>query len=279
MVLEELVGPKKAEKNLLYALLLGIIYSSVALFLSLWIFGGQATLVMVFLTVIASMPLVHKILVMEEGRNMREIFLLKEHGRALSFFIMLFIGFIIGFSFWFIVLPAPTTQQVFSSQLSTISAINSKIAGNVVMSEYFMPILTNNLKVLFFTLLFSLFYGAGAIFVLAWNASVISAAIGTFIRNNIGAYAGAVGFSKVAAHFTIITGGVLRYMTHGIFEIVAYFMAGLAGGIISLAIIRHRHNLKKMKKVLIDSIDLTILAIAVLIVAAFVEVFVTPALF
>ena len=33
--------------------------------------------------------------------------------------------------------------------------------------------------------------------------------------------------------------GMTRYMTHGIFEILAYFIGGLAGGLISVAIIRH----------------------------------------
>ena len=68
-------------------------------------------------------------------------------------------------------------------------------------------------------------------------------------------------------------------MTHGIFEILAYFMGGLAGGIISVAVIRHEVGTPVFKRVLLDSIDLILLAIGVLIVAAFIEVYITPALF
>lgn len=279
MVLEELIGPKRAERSMFSVIALGAIYSSVALLVSIWIFGNQATLVMVFLTVLAALPLIHKVLIIEEKKESKKVFLLKEHSKALFVFLMLFVGFTIGFIFWFVVLPSTTTQQVFSSQLSTISAINTKISGNAISSYYLIPILNNNLKVLLFTIIFSLFYGAGAIFIFAWNASVIAAAIGAFIRGNIGNYASLVGFSKVATYSQIISMGVLRYMTHGIFEIFAYLMAGLAGGIISIAIIRHRHDIKKMKAVLVDSIDLIILSIVVLVVAALIEVFVTPQMF
>jgi len=65
-----------------------------------------------------------------------------------------------------------------------------------------------------FTLIFSLIFGAGAIFILAWNASVISAAIGIFTSYNINE----------------IPIGLLRYMIHGFPEITSYFVTALAGG-------------------------------------------------
>ena len=68
-------------------------------------------------------------------------------------------------------------------------------------------------------------------------------------------------------------------MTHGIFEIFAYFIGGLAGGLISVAIIRHSIDSREFRHVLVDSIDLTIIAMAILIFAAFVEVYITPSLF
>jgi uncharacterized membrane protein SpoIIM required for sporulation len=53
-----------------------------------------------------------------------------------------------------------------------------------------------------------LIFGAGAIFILAWNASVIAAAIGIFANSDL---------SKLPM-------GVMRYMIHGIPEIGAYFI-------------------------------------------------------
>jgi uncharacterized membrane protein SpoIIM required for sporulation len=57
---------------------------------------------------------------------------------------------------------------------------------------------------------FSLIFGAGAIFVLAWNASVIAAAVGIFSKN--------IGNLPL---------GIARYMIHGIPEITAYFVAAV----------------------------------------------------
>ena len=72
---------------------------------------------------------------------------------------------------------------------------------------------------------------------------------------------------------------LIRYMTHGIFEILAYFMAGLAGGIISVAIIKNHLVGEHKKRILKDSLDLILLAVAFLVIGAIVEVFITPLLF
>ena len=58
-----------------------------------------------------------------------------------------------------------------------------------------------------------------------------------------------------------------------------FIVGGLAGGIISIAIIRHDMGTKKFENILVDSSDLLILAIVVLAFAALIEVFVTPILF
>jgi uncharacterized membrane protein SpoIIM required for sporulation len=117
-------------------------------------------------------------------------------------------------------------------------------------------------------LLFAFFYGVGAIFILTWNASVIGAAIGNFVNSNIG-----------GSYFTSISMGLLRYSIHGLPEMLAYFMAGLAGSIISIAIIRHDFGSGKFKHILIDSLDMIFLSVFVLFIAALLEVFVTPMFF
>ena len=65
-------------------------------------------------------------------------------------------------------------------------------------------------------------------------------------------------------------------MTHGLFEIAAYFVAGLAGGIISIALIKHDLT---NDQVLIDALDLVLISLGLLMVASIVEVYVTPLLF
>ena len=59
-------------------------------------------------------------------------------------------------------------------------------------------------------------------------------------------------------------------------EIAAYFVVGLAGGNISIAIIKH--NLKE-NRVLIDVLDLVLISVGLLLIAGVVEVYITPVLF
>lgn len=286
MVLESLINPKKAEGKPWETFFIGVIYSSVAIFLSLWIFHDYASLVMIFLTVVASVPLMYNIIALEEGKDLEiqnEKVLVKEHWKAISVFIFLFLGFLASFTFWYTVLPTATVENTFDIQLKTIENINAGvtaiITGKGIYSNFFMSILSNNVKVMIFCILFAFIFGAGAIFILTWNASVIAAAIGTFIRDNIATTAATHGWSQITGYFYISSSGLLRYLIHGIPEITAYFLAGLAGGIISVAVIRHDFGTDRFRKIIIDSLDLIILAFIVLFAAAIVEVFITPLIF
>lgn len=274
MVLESLINPMKAEKSPLSMLIYGFIFASISIILSLLIFRNDPSMVAVFITVMITIPLMYTTMKFEEGKDLEikdEKTLLKQHWKALKFLIFLFFGFIIAYSLWFIFLPAETTQSLFSTQLSTISSINSKISGNLLInSGILVKIFMNNLKVMLFCLFFSLFFGAGAIFILTWNASVIGAAMGTFATEKL---------SIFGTYFITLPLSLMRYMTHGVFEILAYFMAGLAGGIISVAIINNDLVGEHKKVILKDALDLIILAVGVLVIGAIVEVYVTPILF
>lgn len=276
MVIESLVNPFKAERTPWEMFFVGMFYSSVAVLLSLWIFKPHASLVMVFLTVTACVPIMYGTMKLEEKKDMEiddEKILIKEHGKALSFFIFLFLGITISFTLWYIFLPADLTHTLFSIQTKTISDINTQITGQGINAfPLFSKIFLNNVKVLMFCLIFAFVYGFGAIFILTWNASVIGTAIGNFVRSNIST-------PNLALYFQVTSLGILRYMLHGIPEILAYFVGGLSAGIISIAIIRHDFRSKKFQHVLLDSTDLLLLSLALLLIAALIETFVTPVLF
>jgi len=129
-----------------------------------------------------------------------------------------------------------------------------------------LAILLNNLKVLAVAVLLSILYGAGSAFIFAWNASVVAVAIGTVIKH--------IGAAGMPIYFLAF----LKYLIHGIPEITAYFIGGLAGGILSYAIVRHRYRTKGFKKIILDSLDLIIAAVILLVLAAILEVFVSARL-
>lgn len=267
MVLESLISPINAEKRPWKMFFLGIIYSSIAIIVSLFLFVEYASLIMIFFTVAASIPIIYWTIKLEEKKDLvihDEKALIKEHGKALAFLIFLFIGFVVSFSIWYIFLSPETAAKVFEVQVNTISRINDPITGNAFnLTGTFIKILFNNIRVLFFCLIFAFFYGFGAIFILTWNASIMGVAVGEFVKSHIG-------------YISVLPIALLKYLVHGIPEMLAYFMAGLAGGIISIAIIRHDFKSKQFKHIIIDSADLTFGALAVLVVAALLEVFVSP---
>jgi len=288
MVLESLLNPFKAEIHPKRMFLVGFLYSSVAILLSLWIFQQHASLVMVFLTVIASTPLIYNTIKYEEQKDltdMPEKTLLKEHRKALSFFMYLFFGITLSCTVWYIFAPSGMISNLFGVQTKTIIEINSSVikfgSTGFVMQfvRAFSRIFFNNLKVLIFCILFSFIYGMGAIFILTWNASVIGVAIGNFIRSSLAKIEGVFGFNSIATYFQIVSVGLLRYAIHGVPEILAYFTAGLAGGIISIAVIRHDFGTRKFEKIILDSSDLLLISFGLLFLAALLEVFVTPLLF
>jgi len=286
-MLEMLINPKKAERSPWEMFFIGAFYATVSLLLVKWIFSADPVLskytgiIVVTFCVMFSIPFIYYTLKLEEEKDMQISGfkrLLVEHNKALLAFMFLFIGFIVAFSFWYIVFP--TGNQNFRAQIETYCMINkpshfdecvseygiervSKTTAFLTAKEKIVNIFANNIYVLIFTLVFSLIFGAGAIFILAWNASVISAAIGIFSKDNL-------------ANLPL---GLARYMIHGIPEIGAYFAGALAGGIVSIAIIKHDVHSEKFWIILQDSLNLVIISVVLLFVASLIEVFITPAIF
>lgn len=295
MVLESMMNPWRAEKRPYMLLLWGAVYAIVAGLLADFLFpGAMASMVMVALTAIAAIPLMYNTIKLEEKKDMEiagEKKLLQEHGKAVMVFMMLFIGMTLGMTVLYVFLPVSDAGALFADQIETYRSINPSrpitgqvtgaglpdVTGLASSSGIFERIFFNNLKVLAFCIVFSLLYGAGAMFVLSWNASVIAFAMGNVIRTNIAALAGD---TSVGAYFKIVAiDSFTRYFIHGFFEIAAYVIAALAGGIISVAIIKKHFQTDKAEHIILDTSDLLLASFVVLLFSAVIEVYITPALY
>jgi uncharacterized membrane protein SpoIIM required for sporulation len=281
MVLESLIPVRLAERKPIEMLPLAFLYASLAIFIALWIFPNHASLTTVFFTVMALLPLMVSLMRFEEESVFkRNTDYDVNHKRAMPFFVWMFLGMVLAYSLWFVAFPQSLVSNLFSVQINTIQAINNNInqvtASAISVSSYFMAVLVNNLKVLLFVLLFSFIYGAGAIFILTWNASVVAVAIGNTARKAIENYASSAGITGASAYFAGFSLGLLRYLIHGIPEIGAYFVGGLAGGMISVAVLRHEFMDQKFTRVLYDCSNLILLSIGLLLVAGVLETFVSP---
>lgn len=283
MVIEMLFNPFVVKKRPWQMFAAGFLYSIIALMVSLLVFKDIAGILTIFLIVIACLPLLFTTIKNEEELDMKsnkEWWLLKEHTKVLLFLIALFLGITFALILIYIFLPQSLVDNVFKLQTEAIGRVNNSVqanvTGNIAKLDIFTKILFNNFKVLFFCLIFSLLYGTGAIFILTWNASVIATAMGNLIKTELAKTASVVGLAQISSYFGAASFAFFRYMTHGLLEIAAYFIAGLAGGIISVALIKH--DLKE-DRVLIDSLDLIIISVGLLVVAGIVEVYITPVFF
>lgn len=284
-MLEMILNPRKAERRPWQLFFVGFFYASLATLMVHWIFSGDSVLakysgiLIVTFTVMFTMPFIYYTIRLEESKDFyidNSFRLLREHSKAIMTFLWLFLGLIVAFSLWYIILGSTDNYR---AQIETYCSINNPSNYAGCIAEYgvkndnttgfatsgatFTGIFTNNIYVLIFTIIFSIILGAGGIFILAWNASVIAAAMVIFSKSEL----------------INLPAGLFRYMVHGMPEIAAYFIGTLAGGIIGLSIIKKEYKTEKFWNVVHDSLFLIISAIAILIIAAVIEVFVTPVLF
>ncbi len=286
MVLESIIKPAKMEKHPIEMLLVGIFYSTLGLFLAYYIFPDNASLAAVFITTIPLIVVMINTVKYEEKKDLNiheEKFLIKEHGKALSMFFFLFMGMVVSYSFWFTVLPADYVVSLFSYQKGIIDYIQglsnpgTAATGNYIKGmSSFERIISNNVVVLFFCILFSFLYGAGAIFILTLNASIIGVAVGTKVRHYVDATIFDGSSQMLYGYFNSSVSITFCYMFHGIFEISSYIVGALAGGIISVAVVNHDFRTRQFWHIVKDSSDLIILSLILLLVGAFTEAFLTP---
>ena len=283
-MLESIINPARLEKGSWKMFFVGLIYGSLSLLLVKWFFSSDfilyefAGMLVVIFTVMFTLPFMYFLIKREEeeDEHIEGFFSVwRMHKDAMYAFMWLFLGLLISFSFWFIILQ---DTNLFNAQIGTYCSINSPgniescisqfsfdsvFTGAATKESRFLSIIINNVYVMIFTLIFSLIFGAGAIFILAWNASVIAAAIGIFSKYQI----------------TDIPLGLARYMIHGFPEIAAYFITALAGGIFGVGVLRNGIRNRIFLRVLGNSIILLFIALIILVVAAVIEVYITPVIF
>jgi len=143
-------------------------------------------------------------------------------------------------------------------------ALTGEMVENFEVNELsqFFGIFTSNLGVALIFFILSFFYGAGAIFLIVWNASIFSTFIAFSVQN----------LSKGLNNALGLLGAFSLYF---IPEVGGFLLAGIAGGVISKAVITEHWFSKPFQNVIRDATILLLLAIVLLIIAALLESFVS----
>ena len=274
MVLERLINPQILEGKPFELFMLGLFWTVFATAISWYLFPNFASLLTVTFIVMLTMPFVYRVLGDEEkhyDEDWTEKTLLKAHAHTFACFMWLFVGILMGYVLWYVFAPPAVVETLFQAQASTISEINTP-TGAFLANATFVKIFWHNTRILLVGIFLAFFLGAGPIFILTWNASVIATAIGNLLRNEISVLA----LSEGQLHWSEAASAVIfpfyRYLIHGIPEILAYIVGGLAGGIISVAVIRHHFDKKHLWRACADACTLLALSVFLLFVAAIIEV-------
>jgi len=184
----------------------------------------------------------------------------ERHQKDMLIFLYFFGGATLAFAVWTMLLPADTFQV----QIPSICAMrpylsvcdSPMITGSVTdQTAGFVRILTNNLRVAMFSFIFAFIFGAGAVFILLWNAGILGICIGLMSKN-----------------LMEIPVNSIRFLPHGIPEIAGYILAGLAGSLISIAVIR-KADREILKSVAWDSIKVLAFGVALVLLGAFIEAY------
>src|SRR3989344_830428 len=141
-MIESIMNPKRCEKGPWKMFFIGLIYASLSLILVHWFFSSDPDLskssgmIVVLFCIMFSLPYMYFIIKREEKEDEGvEGFLgvWKMHKDAIYSFMWLFLGFIVAFSFWNIILQ---DSNLLNFQIQTYCQINSPSTVEQCLSKY-----------------------------------------------------------------------------------------------------------------------------------------------
>lgn len=304
MVLEAIFGTDTIKNKPWIMFFDSFILASISLWVSFYVFPQSASVLTLAFITIASVPMFHKFFMEEEEEDaLQEGHFLTRHMDLVTVYSWFFIGLAVCFSFWYFALPSsagqlcltencitlPAKEIVFLEQENTInqieklgSMLSGGLTGNAVGSgcasfgEYFGIIFVNNAFVLLLSIIFSFLYGAGALFLIGWNASVLAVKIGKGATALLSNYAH-MGHGSIPISYLHGLFNALGFLPHGIFEITGFFVGAIAGGIISVAMTKKKYRTHEFGIVARDSLLLILFALALVFIGAVVESFLLSA--
>ena len=274
-MIESIFSPRVLEGRPWKAFVCGFVFTFVAILLAGNVGSpspeghGVGFLVVAFISVAAAPFFVH-VFRIEEKRKSGNIF--QRHSKVIRIYAWFFLSVIIASSLFYVMMPG-ASAALFSDQLNDLESKGIiSVSGHAVKDFSFTEIAVNNLKVLALAIVFSFMLGAGAVFLISWNATIIGVLIGRIAEApaSFGAFnAGNIVFNYlVALPVTLLT-----LLPHGIFEIGGYFLGAIAGGILSVALIQERYqSWKDYRPILFDVLVYACIAVVMVVAGAGIEV-------
>jgi|SRR3989338_2763942 len=265
MVLEQIVSIEWLRRRPLYAIFLGLTYTFIAAITGYLFFKDKFSVSLLFLVTLLLVPSLINLLSFEEEKErsdgVKRFF--QNHKSIFEIYLFLSVGVFIAYILVIFFLGASGLG------LSTTVGEQMKVLGGEITIEqiknfetnplvHSLNLFVNNLGVAVIFFLLSFFYGAGAIFLMVWNASIFATFVSLTIKN----------IGKGVEHGFLLLGTFSMYI---IPEIAGFLLAAIAGGVISKAVIVEEFMSNSFKNVVKDAIVLLLCSIVILLIAAFLE--------
>ncbi len=256
-------------------LFFGFAYTFIGYGIGTYIFDSGVSIAMLFLATLLLVPTLVKLVDEEEKierkQGLKHFF--RNHRDVGETYLFLFIGIFLGY----VVLgfAAPGFNEIFSFQVDFLEK-QEGLNSEVIQGFYEKPlqptfsnvqnIIGNNLLIVLITFMLSFVYGVGAIFLIVLNSSVFAAFV-VYISREIATTLGDV--LKILGYFSI----------HLIPEITGFLFAAIAGGVLSKALMNEKFMSNEFRNVARDALAIMGIAVILIVIGAFLEVFLTTRLF
>jgi len=275
-MLESILNFREVDKSPYLTFIWALLISTVAILLSTQLFykvtisGVAFNLTGMFAVIFTLLPSVYFLTaVIKKEEKMEEEAVekhykqdfFKRHEKDILMFLFYFLGVTVAFAIWSLMLPSDFFQvqmvKINEIRAAVSGQMTGDVTGKIVKGSFssFMAVFTNNIEVMIFSFIFSLLFGAGAVFIIVWNASILGTCIGAL--------------SKSIFDIPMVS---LTFLPHGIPEVVGYLCAGLAGGLLSAAVLRCRSS-KVLGTIFFDSVKIILIGVLFILVAAGIEVY------
>jgi len=267
MVLEQFLESPHVKRHAYFILFLSLIYVFIAYGIAYLFFKESMSLVAVFTLTIILIPSLHHIISLEEQierkNGLRHFF--RNHATIFKVYFAAFLGILIGF----VMIGALfDSVDIYAYQIDFLTGQSSIGAGAIskFASGSYVPsfadvigLFSQNLGVMLIAFALSVFYGAGAVFLVVFNASLFSAFLFSFINST----------SKTIASISFI---------HFIPEISGFLLAAIAGAILSAAIINESFSSPYFKNVMKNTCIMLVFSIALVFMGVILEIYVSGSL-
>ncbi len=264
MVFEKLYSADFLHEHPQYGFLLGIGYTILGLFIALMIFPNDPALIAVGITSIFLIPSLGQLTdsaeIKEKSvKNFKDfINITIPHVKV---YIFIFFGIFFTFAFFSMILPKLAAGHLFNVQLGILTG-----KAAIFSWPLFWDLFTWNLQVLGLCFFLSLIAGNGAIFFIAWNASVWGTIFG-----NLAKTAAIATTANTLILFMLV---IISVFPHTFMEGLSYMVSTISGTTLSDGIVKEPLFSSNMKAIFKYNLILLLIGIGILAIGMIIETYV-----